>query len=85
MLEEQSPGTKHQMYFGFLKKAAHRFEEANDADSVASCSRCGAPTLTAAADDPVCALCRMKDLAARRKADPASQAKARSPQSRKKR
>lgn len=70
MLEEKSPGTKHQMYFGFLKRASHRFEEDGDGASVVECVRCGAPTIPGETGDPVCSFCKMKDLAARRKADP---------------
>ena len=66
-LEEQSPGTKHQMYFGFLKKAAHRFEDSGDGDSVVACVRCGAPTIAHDDSDPVCSFCKLKERAARRK------------------
>ncbi|MDQ4095645.1 MAG: adenine nucleotide alpha hydrolase family protein [Actinomycetota bacterium] len=84
LLEEQSPGTKHQMYFGFLKKAAHRFREAEDAAVVVECSRCGAPTVANDSDDPMCSFCKMKDLAARRKADPSWRERSRKPAPRKK-
>ena len=70
MLEEKSPGTKHHMYFGFLKRAAHRFEDDGDGASVVECSRCGAPTITNDSGDPVCSFCKMKDLASRRRSDP---------------
>ena len=69
LLEERSPGTKHQMYFGFLKKAAPRFEDDKSA-SVVDCARCGAPTVADDRVEPVCSFCRLKDLAARHKADP---------------
>ena len=82
LLEEQSPGTKHQMYFGFLKKAAPRFADTGDSGVVVECSRCGAPTVANDSGDPVCSFCKMKDLAARRKADP--DWRARKPRSRKK-
>ena len=78
-IEETSPGTKHQMYFGFLKKAAHRFEETEDGREVVACSNCGAPTLGADSGQPVCSFCKMKALAATRRAEPP-----RSPQSRRK-
>jgi uncharacterized protein (TIGR00269 family) len=72
LLEESSPGTKYQMYFGFLKKAAARF--AADADGaepdgeVVACTECGAPTMRwDTTMTPVCAFCKTKALAARRK------------------
>ncbi|HYN35987.1 MAG TPA: hypothetical protein VEV82_03330, partial [Actinomycetota bacterium] len=70
-IEEASPGTKQQMYFGFLKKAAHRFKETDDELKVVACARCGAPTLEAAEGDPVCSFCKLKALAAKRRAEPA--------------
>ncbi|MGI8775490.1 MAG: ATP-binding protein [Actinomycetota bacterium] len=69
LLEESSPGTKHQMYFGFLKKAARHFKEENDATNVVACSSCGAPTVQW--DDgapPVCSFCKTKSLAEKRRA-----------------
>lgn len=68
LLEEASPGTKTQMYFGFLKKAAPRFAEgpAEDVD-LAPCSECGAVTLQPEQGEPVCAFCRTKAMAARRR------------------
>ncbi len=68
LLEEGSPGTKHQMYFGFLKKAAPLFTAENDDAAVVACTSCGAPTLdpsTGAA--PVCAFCKTKALAHQRR------------------
>jgi tRNA-5-methyluridine54 2-sulfurtransferase len=67
-IEEGSPGTKHQMYFGFLKRAADRFAEAGadaDADLVA-CMSCGAPTVHSSEGDARCAFCKTKALARRR-------------------
>jgi tRNA-5-methyluridine54 2-sulfurtransferase len=67
-LEESSPGTKQQMYFGFLKRAAGRFaEDARTADLVA-CAGCGAPTLAASSSAPRCSFCKTKTLAQRRRA-----------------
>jgi uncharacterized protein (TIGR00269 family) len=66
-LEESSPGTKHQMYFGFLARAADRFARADEPVELVPCSRCGAPT-TARAEEPLCSFCRTKDLAHRRRA-----------------
>ena len=42
LIEETSPGTKHQMYFGFLKKAADRFAQPEDEVEVVPCAECGA-------------------------------------------
>lgn len=67
LLEERSPGTKQQMYFGFLKRAAPRFAGDDDAEVVA-CSNCGAPTVAWEVGDAVCSFCKTKALAARRKA-----------------
>ena len=53
-LEEQSPGSKSEFYFGFLKRAAYRFDERSDRDPVGSCAQCGSPT-----DAEVCAFCRL--------------------------
>jgi uncharacterized protein (TIGR00269 family) len=67
LLEEASPGTKHQMYFGFLKKAAARFTEADDEAALVRCGSCGAPTLDWGQDDPQCSFCKTKGLALKRK------------------
>jgi len=60
-LEERTPGTKHEFLFGYLDKAAHLLEAADDA-VLTACSRCG--MVTQAVDDPdqapVCAFCRSK-------------------------
>lgn len=69
LLEEASPGTKQQMYFGFLKKAASRFVNEAEAVPVTACARCGGPTVTAEGKDPICSMCKLKDLADRRRAD----------------
>jgi uncharacterized protein (TIGR00269 family) len=68
LLEESSPGTKQQLYFGFLKKAAHRFSDATDERSLVACARCGAPTISWGEGEAVCSFCRTKALAHRRKA-----------------
>jgi len=68
MLEEASPGTKAQLYFGFLKKASHRFKEEEADAPVVPCTSCGAPTLQW--DDgklPICSFCKTKTLAERNK------------------
>lgn len=53
-LESESPGSKAEFYFGFLKRAASKFEESDVEDPVGSCTVCGAPT-----DTEVCAFCRL--------------------------
>jgi tRNA-5-methyluridine54 2-sulfurtransferase len=67
MLEESSPGTKQQMYFGFLKRAAPRFSDDGGRRLVA-CSSCGAATVSWDEGDAVCSFCKTKSLAQRRKA-----------------
>ncbi|MFN2587130.1 MAG: ATP-binding protein [Actinomycetota bacterium] len=69
LLEEASPGTKHQMYFGFLKKAAARFAEPDDEATLVRCATCGAPTLDWGQDDPQCSFCKTKALALKRKTE----------------
>jgi uncharacterized protein (TIGR00269 family) len=70
LLEERSPGTKHQMYFGFLTRAAERFRSQEPADAaVVACVSCGAPTVAwEEGDEPVCSFCRTKALAEQRRA-----------------
>ena len=72
MLEESSPGTKQQMYFGFLRKAAHRFESDAAERDVVACSECGGPTVMrpddAGRSPALCSFCRTKALARRRRA-----------------
>jgi tRNA-5-methyluridine54 2-sulfurtransferase len=65
-LEESSPGTKHQMYFGFLRRAAHLFA-GDDVSEVVACAECGAPTTAAGRADPLCSFCKTKALAHRRR------------------
>ncbi len=69
LLEEASPGTKHQMYFGFLKKAAARFAEPGDEAQIVACVSCGAPTLDWGQEEPRCSFCKTKTLALTRKAE----------------
>lgn len=70
LLEERSPGTKHQFYAGFLKKAADRFSEESEEVSVVACDRCGAPTAVwDRTSDPICSFCKTKALAERRKTE----------------
>lgn len=62
-IEATSPGTKHQLYFGFLEKGLPAFLDARDrsaedgepAVDVHPCERCGAPTTA-----DVCAFCRLQ-------------------------
>ncbi len=70
LLEEASPGTKSQMYFGFLKKAAPRFAAAPEDDvELTACAGCGAVTIEVETGEPMCSFCKMKALAHRRRAD----------------
>jgi len=59
-IEERSPGTKHDFYFGFLDRAADRFIPvvAEERGAVGSCVRCGAP-----ANGEICAFCRLVERA----------------------
>ena len=65
LLEESSPGTKHQMYFGYLKRAADRFAGEAGAPALVACALCGAPTVAGKADRPTSSFCKTKQLAAR--------------------
>jgi uncharacterized protein (TIGR00269 family) len=80
LLEEASPGTKQQMYFGFLERAAARFrDEGEGAVELAGCTRCGAPTVRYPDSEPVCSFCRTKGLALKRKSEPSRPRRARRP------
>jgi len=59
-IEEQSPGSKHDFYFGFLDRAVDRFGEStlDDRSDLGTCGRCGAP-----AGGEVCAFCRLLERA----------------------
>jgi uncharacterized protein (TIGR00269 family) len=75
LLEEASPGTKHELYFGFLKRAVSRFADATRAEDVVACSNCGAPTIALgsgnahghASGEALCSFCRTKRLALSRR------------------
>lgn len=65
LLEDRSPGTKAQLYFGFLTKASDRFARAEEDVEVVACDACGSPTVTwEGAKDAICSFCRMKRAAA---------------------
>jgi uncharacterized protein (TIGR00269 family) len=61
-IEEQSPGSKHAFYFGFLEKASPLFtpEAAAEQEQLQQCARCGTPTT-----GEVCAFCRLVERATR--------------------
>ena len=61
-IEVQSPGSKHDFYFGFLKRASRRFTPDAEADreDLRACPSCGAPTT-----GDVCAFCRLVTLTTR--------------------
>ena len=70
LIEESSPGTKQQMYFGFLKRAAARFADASEEAEVVPCSNCGAPTVRwDQGTEVVCSFCKTKSLALTRRAE----------------
>ncbi|HJR19826.1 MAG TPA: TIGR00269 family protein [Actinomycetota bacterium] len=54
LLEQRSPGTKQQFFFGYLDKIAPMFES-HDQVELRSCSECGQPTT-----GEVCAYCRAR-------------------------
>ena len=72
LIEEGSPGTKHQMYFGFLKRASSKFTAESAPAEVVACSSCGAPTVAAGTAAPMCSFCKTKALAHRRRDQRAS-------------
>ncbi|HZN12845.1 MAG TPA: TIGR00269 family protein [Acidimicrobiales bacterium] len=55
-IEEQSPGSKHTFYFGFLDRVSHLFTDAAEVEQadLRPCSTCGAPT-----PGDVCAFCKL--------------------------
>ena len=67
LIEEGSPGTKQQMYFGFLKRAASKFRTDSGEVDLVSCVRCAAPTVAYDRAEPLCSFCTTKALAVRRK------------------
>jgi uncharacterized protein (TIGR00269 family) len=69
LLEEASPGTKHMMYFGFLKRAAPKFVGDSGEVDLVACSECGAPTIARGSDPARCSFCKTKALAAKRKVE----------------
>ena len=67
-IEEASPGTKHQMYFGFLARAADRFRQDADATRLVACEECGAPTVEPTTSGTArCTFCKTKATAHRRR------------------
>ena len=55
-LEEQSPGTKHDFYFSFLRRASDRFraDAEDEQEALGRCTSCGAPS-----PSERCAFCRL--------------------------
>jgi uncharacterized protein (TIGR00269 family) len=53
-LEERSPGSKAEFYFGYLKRVADRFDSGVDGRGPGRCQQCGSPT-----DAETCAFCRL--------------------------
>lgn len=60
LLERESPGTKHQLYLGFLEKGRPAFRQAGERPELHPCSQCGEPTTS-----EVCAFCRLVEQARR--------------------
>jgi uncharacterized protein (TIGR00269 family) len=62
VIEDQSPGSKHAFYFGFLERASAHFTPAAAAEQerLRSCATCGTPTTA-----DVCAFCRLAERAQR--------------------
>jgi tRNA-5-methyluridine54 2-sulfurtransferase len=60
VIEEQSPGSKHAFYFGFLERASAHFTPAAavEKEQLRSCATCGTPTTA-----DVCAFCRLAERA----------------------
>lgn len=72
-VEAGSPGSKAAFYLGFLREAAHRFEDAGpQASDLRPCTSCGAPTTT-----ELCSFCRLKARVAQRVDPPRRRAGAR--------
>jgi tRNA-5-methyluridine54 2-sulfurtransferase len=69
LIEESSPGTKHHMYFGFLKRASEKFVEDNRGGEIVGCVECGAPTMAPKVGEPRCSFCKTKALATTRRAE----------------
>jgi uncharacterized protein (TIGR00269 family) len=59
-IEAQSPGSKHDFYFGFLARASERFaaDTAQELGALRACTKCGAPT-----SGEVCAFCKLQERA----------------------
>jgi uncharacterized protein (TIGR00269 family) len=78
-LEESSPGTKQQFYFGFLNRGAPRFSTEDGGARVVACSSCGGPTVfwSEASESALCSFCKTKSLVHRRKEDGAPSTRAR--------
>lgn len=53
-MEVESPGSKFAFYFGFLERAADRFQVADRDDVIGECERCASPTSGA-----ICAFCKL--------------------------
>jgi tRNA-5-methyluridine54 2-sulfurtransferase len=65
-IEESSPGTKQQMYFGFLKRAADRFKSDAEEAELVACISCGSPTIQPDEGEARCSFCKTKALAQKR-------------------
>jgi tRNA-5-methyluridine54 2-sulfurtransferase len=68
-LEESSPGTKQQFYFGYLSRGAGRFSSGDEGATVVACDGCGGPTVVwgGSSEKALCSFCKTKSLVHRRK------------------
>lgn len=57
-IEATSPGSKHDLYFGFLARAVDRFQQDTGEADLGACASCGAPTT-----NDICAFCRLVERA----------------------
>jgi hypothetical protein len=66
-IEDESPGSKHAFYFGFLREASPLFSArtVQEAEGLGACDRCGAPTTKPQGGPPpgpvLCAFCRLTE------------------------
>jgi recombinational DNA repair protein RecR len=61
-IEDQSPGSKHAFYFGFLERVSPMFvpEAQAEQENLRACAQCGTPTT-----GEVCAFCRLVERASK--------------------
>jgi uncharacterized protein (TIGR00269 family) len=79
LIEEASPGTKHQFYFGYLKRVAGKFQETDlpEGGEIVACADCGAPTVSWTDEPARCSFCKTKALAHKRRQEGGGRRRAR--------